>query len=194
MQQPLVGLASLVHRRAQTQAAVRLADALAARLTALDLSSAESRDTRLPGGAAGAALAGAGSGPGNAPTVDPDIDAFDKAVEGLGGGEEGGSVDRRAVPPCIKVVARTLGHRRSTECGQQRGVLSVARGRAPTARMRALGVRSLQHWTHNVCLCSTPILCRPAGTPNHAIPTRAQEQHAGGRRLWYTLHYALTTR
>jgi hypothetical protein len=91
------------------QAAVRLADSLAAHLTALTLGGADTRDTQptaaAPDGAAAGAAAGAASangGAGGGGAGDPDIESFDRAVEGMGVGE-GEEVDRRAVPPSYKV-------------------------------------------------------------------------------------------
>jgi hypothetical protein len=81
------------------QAAAKLADALAAHLTGLNLGSADTRDA--PAGAGGDAGGGA-NGKGAGQAVDPDIDAFDRAVEGQGGGSNDQG-DQRAVPPCYKV-------------------------------------------------------------------------------------------
>lgn len=101
---------------------MRLAETLAARLSGLALGGAESRDTQLSAavGATGGAPGGPGSNSGSAGPVDPDIEAFDRSVEGQLGGAE--KVDKRAVPPCYKVgrlhsqLGCTFGPSRGIHC------------------------------------------------------------------------------
>jgi len=144
------------------KAAVRLADSLASYLTALTLGGADTRDTQAVGAAgaagAGGAFPGASGGaeggqPAAAAAVDPDIDAFDKAVEGIGE-ESDEKADRRAVPPSYKV-------------GGGWGWLGRACG----------GGQGSVHDAHPTLLCCNPPTHLPQSPPN---TNRSSTQWAAG--------------